>query len=72
MLNAQGVRHVILEMDSLLFVNMLTGVSSPSWELEEDILKMRKIIQQQQQITVQHCYREGNIVVDALAKFGGE
>ncbi|XP_070056662.1 uncharacterized protein [Nicotiana tomentosiformis] len=63
------IHNVILEMDSLLIVNMLTGSSSPFWEIHDDILKMKKIIQSHQ-IEVQHCYREENSVADTLSKYG--
>ncbi|XP_018623707.1 putative ribonuclease H protein At1g65750 [Nicotiana tomentosiformis] len=63
------IHNVILEIDSLLIVNMLNGSSSTFWEIHDDILKMKKIIQSHR-IEVQHCYREGNSVADTLSNYG--
>ncbi|XP_060184706.1 uncharacterized protein LOC132614307 [Lycium barbarum] len=59
----------ILELDSMLVINMLNGSSLPPWNFEQKIDKMRRQLQSKQCI-IQHCYREANQVADALAKFG--
>ncbi|XP_070011148.1 uncharacterized protein [Nicotiana sylvestris] len=63
------IHNVILEMDSLLIVNILNGSSSPFLEIHDDILKIKKSIQSHR-IEVQHCYRKGNSVADTLSKYG--
>lgn len=54
-------------MDLLLVINMFNGKVTVPWELQSGILEIRRGIQQ---IKLVHCYREGNYVADALAKFG--
>lgn len=63
-----GYSDFIIELDSLLVVNMLK-------EGRTDNYKMKKIIDEATQlmnqvnITPNHCYREANQVADFLAKF---
>ncbi|OIS96191.1 hypothetical protein A4A49_09538 [Nicotiana attenuata] len=64
-----NMTNCILEMDSLMTINMMKGVYKPSWELTDDIKYMTQIAHNLN-IKVQHCYREGNESADALAKFG--
>ncbi|XP_075099036.1 uncharacterized protein LOC142175925 [Nicotiana tabacum] len=65
-----NIRNITLEMDSLLIVNMLKGIFKHAWEIADDIMETQSIIKHLQ-IEVVHCFREGNTVADALAKFGG-
>lgn len=55
-------------MDSMLIVTMLKGAFKPSWDIRDDVIEIQATIAQLK-IEVQHCYREANTVVDALAKW---
>ncbi|XP_070034378.1 uncharacterized protein [Nicotiana tomentosiformis] len=50
-----NIHNVILEMDSLMVVNIIKDIYNTPWELVDDIRSMRHIIHSQS-ITVQHCY----------------
>ncbi|KAH0650718.1 hypothetical protein KY284_030630 [Solanum tuberosum] len=47
---------------------MILGLDNILWKLQEIIKKIQKNVELQG-ITVQHCYKEGNTVVDSLAKY---
>lgn len=50
---------------------MLKDIFKPPWELTDDINNVEQIIFSQR-VVVQHCFREGNETVDALAKYGAK
>ncbi|XP_059306517.1 uncharacterized protein LOC132057959 [Lycium ferocissimum] len=59
--------QLILEMDSLVVVNMLKGQTTVPWNLRRVIKETQRKIQNCH-IEVIHCYREANAVAGALAK----
>ncbi|XP_070046188.1 uncharacterized protein [Nicotiana tomentosiformis] len=63
--------NIILEMDSLIVVNMIKGKYKVPWELMDKMETLKDMLQQLQAQVV-HCYREGNAVADALSKIGAE
>ncbi|XP_070003176.1 uncharacterized protein [Nicotiana sylvestris] len=56
-----------VELDSLLVVQMIQGKAKPPWRLHKDIAAIKEKISHRN-IEVCHCFREGNIVSDSLAK----
>lgn len=58
----------ILESDSLVIVRIITGQISPPWEIIEEVEEICQYIQQQQ-IRIQHIFREGNNLVDYLKNY---
>lgn len=60
-------RKLILELDSLLVVNMILGKCKIPWKLQRDITTIQQMVQQNN-IQIQHCFREGNEVADLLSK----
>ncbi|XP_060182556.1 uncharacterized protein LOC132612272 [Lycium barbarum] len=54
-----GIHNLILEGDSQLIINMLTGVSIPPWHLKEIIIEAQGLAQKIN-CRFQHCYRETN------------
>lgn len=65
---SQSFNHLTLEMDSLILVNIISGKYKIPWSLHSAIGQIQELVQQRN-ITVVHCYREGNAVADFLAKF---
>lgn len=63
----QNCQELILELDSLLVVNMILGVYNTPWRLKEDVTIIQQKVQQHG-IKIKHCYRERNEVADALSK----
>ncbi|KAK6789391.1 hypothetical protein RDI58_013190 [Solanum bulbocastanum] len=64
----QYCNNFTLELHSLLIVNIILGLYNIPWKLQEIIKKIQKKVELHV-ITVQHCYKEGNTVVDSLAKY---
>lgn len=63
----QNCQDLILELDSLLVVNMILGKYNTPWRLKEGVTLIQQKVQQHG-IKIKHCYREGNEVADALSK----
>ncbi|XP_075098056.1 uncharacterized protein LOC142175373 [Nicotiana tabacum] len=63
--------NIILEMHSLIVVNMIKGEYKVPWELMDKMETLKDMLQQLQAQVV-HCYREGNVVADELSKIGAE
>ncbi|XP_060170402.1 uncharacterized protein LOC132601318 [Lycium barbarum] len=59
--------NLILELDSLLVVNMILAKCKVPWKFQNDIAFIQQAVQLHN-ITVQHCFREGNDVADLLSK----
>ncbi|XP_060188598.1 uncharacterized protein LOC132617573 [Lycium barbarum] len=60
-----------VELDSLLVVQMLNGTLKPPWRIQGIIDEIRAKMTGRN-ISVQHCYREGNEVADTLAKYAAQ
>ncbi|XP_060200767.1 uncharacterized protein LOC132629038 [Lycium barbarum] len=61
--------HLILEMDSLVIVNMLKGQTKPPWRLRKTIEAAQRIVHHRQ-IEVKHCFRKANAIANSRAKKG--
>ncbi|KAL3377123.1 hypothetical protein AABB24_003501 [Solanum stoloniferum] len=57
-----------VELDSQVVVRMINGSCKPPWRIHNLIEDIKNKIAQRN-IIVKHCYREGNEVADALAKY---
>ncbi|KAH0767537.1 hypothetical protein KY285_003408 [Solanum tuberosum] len=57
-----------VELDSQVVVRMINGSCKPPWRIHNLIEDMKNKIARRN-IIVKHCYREGNEVADALAKY---
>ncbi|OIT31215.1 hypothetical protein A4A49_62182 [Nicotiana attenuata] len=60
-------QELILELETLLVVNMILGKYNTPWRLKEAVTLIQQKVQQHG-IKIKHCYREGNEVADGLAK----
>ncbi|OIT05818.1 hypothetical protein A4A49_61584 [Nicotiana attenuata] len=60
-------QDLILELDSLLVVNMIRGKYNTPWRLKEGVTLIQQKVQHHG-IKIKYCYSEGNEVADALAK----
>ncbi|OIT04250.1 hypothetical protein A4A49_65207, partial [Nicotiana attenuata] len=63
----RNFNHLTLEMDYLIVVNMISGKYKIPWSLHSTIGQIQELVQQRN-ITIGHCYMEGNAVADSLAK----
>ncbi|XP_060202921.1 uncharacterized protein LOC132631356 [Lycium barbarum] len=57
-----------VELDSKMVVQMIDGSLKPPWRLL-DIIENTKAKMAHINISIKHCFREGNEVADALAKY---
>ncbi|XP_060200109.1 uncharacterized protein LOC132628341 [Lycium barbarum] len=57
----------IMQLDSLFVVQMIQGKGKVPWNFQKLIEEMKKIVNQRR-VKVSHCYREANLVADALSK----
>ncbi|XP_070052714.1 uncharacterized protein [Nicotiana tomentosiformis] len=57
-----------LDMDSMIIVQLIQGSVKPPWSLHNLIENIQKKMNQRN-IQVNHCIREDNEVIDALAKY---
>ncbi|KAH0686985.1 hypothetical protein KY284_017538 [Solanum tuberosum] len=63
----KNIRNIEMELDSIIVINMIKGVTRPSWRLQNIIDDIQHKMHQKN-VTISHCYRESNGVADALAK----
>ncbi|KAK6796412.1 hypothetical protein RDI58_004113 [Solanum bulbocastanum] len=56
-----------MELDSVIIVQMIKGISNIPWNLITMIEDIQQRIRERE-IQVSRCYREGNTVADALSK----
>ncbi|KAF5454996.1 hypothetical protein F2P56_024616 [Juglans regia] len=68
---ALGFYRVQIENDSQLVVNWIVKNKSPIWYLEDFWVELQEHLNSLE-YTVNHIFREGNIVADFLAKCGAE
>nr|POE87087.1 hypothetical protein CFP56_53974 [Quercus suber] len=61
---------IFVELDALLIVDMINGDSAVSKCLSPLVDDCRALLSRIPQHQVKHCYREANVVVDALARIG--
>ena len=61
---------VIIELDALLIVNMISGVSAFSKCLSPLVDDCKALLRRIPQHQVKHCFREANAVADSLARSG--
>ncbi|KAF3646110.1 putative GDSL esterase/lipase-like [Capsicum annuum] len=66
-LKARGYKSCVVEMDSLLIVNMMQIRASHNMNLRPIVEDTTRLIVSNE-ITFSHCYREANMVSDFLAK----
>ncbi|KAF3664947.1 putative GDSL esterase/lipase-like [Capsicum annuum] len=66
-LKARGYKSCVVEMDSLLIVNMMQNRASHNMNLRPIVEDTTRLIVSNE-ITFSHCYREANMVSDFLAK----
>lgn len=64
----QNCFNFILELDSMLVVNMILGKYKAPWKLQNDIDQLQHKVRLHG-ITIKHCYREENEVADSLSKY---
>ncbi|CAI0418219.1 unnamed protein product [Linum tenue] len=64
-----GVRKAVLRSDSKSAVELIASAttSSPHFQL---VSQVRRLINQEWEVRVEHTYREGNVVADYLASTG--
>ncbi|KAF3644573.1 hypothetical protein FXO38_11636 [Capsicum annuum] len=66
-LKVRGYESCVVEMDSLLIVNMMQNRTSHNMNLRPIVEYTTRLIVSNE-ITFSHCYREANMVSDFLAK----
>ncbi|XP_075091582.1 uncharacterized protein LOC142171777 [Nicotiana tabacum] len=64
-----GFSKVIVESDSMLIVNLVNQRIKPPWQLTQIIEQIREVTETGNFLFV-HIFREGNAIVDHLAKLG--
>lgn len=64
----RGFHRLHLELDSLTLIRMLSGEMECPWKLARELDELKEF--KGYFCSVTHCYREGNMVADALAKVG--
>lgn len=62
-----GVRALAIEGDSKLIIEAVKGQNRPCWSIEGIIGDIRKLILGLDLFVIDHSYKEGGKVLDALA-----
>lgn len=60
------MHNIIAEEDSKLVTSYLTENSATPWRIAQDIEEIKKLVHEEN-VEVQHCFREANRVADKLA-----
>lgn len=60
--------YIILEMDSLMIVNMIKGLTPPPWTLRKTVSKIQRKIQDMNCEIIHYC-RDANGIAGALARY---
>ncbi|XP_055826362.1 uncharacterized protein LOC129894731 [Solanum dulcamara] len=63
-----GYNQVILEVDSQLLLKWLQQEAKPPWSIKELLDKLNNIINQFQEFSYNHTFREANSTADSLSK----
>ncbi|XP_059066444.1 uncharacterized protein LOC131857752 [Cryptomeria japonica] len=63
-----GIQHIHLEGDSLNVVNAIRHCSTPSWQLNQWLQPILKLLMKFEEFRISHIYREGNEEADRLSK----
>ncbi|XP_058082424.1 uncharacterized protein LOC131230531 [Magnolia sinica] len=66
---SKGLKKVIIESDSLLLINLISGEASPGWKWEAWISRI-KTLMALAEVKIAHIFREGNAPTDSLAQMG--
>ncbi|KAI5672282.1 hypothetical protein M9H77_12646 [Catharanthus roseus] len=64
-----GFSNIQVQIDSMLFIQLLTGKGRTPWVLDHLIQKILSLLNQLHAEII-HVYREANQVIDALGNFG--
>lgn len=65
-----GLKTLVIEGDSKLIIDAIKGLSKTNWSIEGIIKYIFKFLLGLDHFEIDHVYREGNMVVDALAALG--
>ena len=64
---ALGCSHVVVEMDSLVLLNIVKGLQSWPWRIDAEVMRIQNLLNKAV-FTLTHCYREINIAADDLER----
>ncbi|XP_058076431.1 uncharacterized protein LOC131225019 [Magnolia sinica] len=68
---SKGLKNIILELDSQLLIDFLTGRASPGWKWRFWISRINQLVASGH-VKFAHILREGNALADAMAKLGSQ
>ena len=62
-----GNRYLWMEGDSLNIINILNEKTPSTWTIEDNIMKIKALTANFEEVIFSHSYREGNVIVDWIA-----
>ncbi|XP_019433776.1 PREDICTED: uncharacterized protein LOC109340519 [Lupinus angustifolius] len=65
----RGWKHLWIEVDSSMLLDIFSGKSNPPWSLQNDWIKCKEKLHTMN-YNITHIFREGNNCADKLASFG--
>ena len=66
----RNILELTTEGDSKLVIDLVKGEEKSGWKIKNIILDIKHILEEMRVVHLQHIYREGNQVVDAVAAIG--
>ena len=63
-----GIEYLLLESDSIIVTDAVSGVGRCPWEIDMMISEIRIVLQRFKGVQIRHIFREANRTADKLAR----